>query len=289
MSQITANGIQLEYETFGAASDPAMVLIRGLGTQMVDWHPDLLEQLASIGLFVVIFDNRDVGLSEKFDAAGVPSFKDVLEGRVAAPYKVSDMAADVVALMDALDIPAAHIMGISLGGMIAQVLTATYPDRVLSLLSVMSSSGKPGLPGPTDAAMAAFNSPPATTIEEAIEQSAASKVVFGSPGYPETLEERIADATRSHKRCNYPPGVARQRLAVASQPDRSDLLPSIETPTTVIHGVDDALIPIACGEDTAAQIPNARFVSVPGMGHNIPRLLVPEFAALVKQHLATLS
>ncbi|MFT7244576.1 MAG: pimeloyl-ACP methyl ester carboxylesterase [Candidatus Azotimanducaceae bacterium] len=285
MSQITANGIQLEYETFGNANNPTMVLIRGLGTQMVDWHPDLIEQLTQLGVQVVIFDNRDVGLSEKFDHAGVPSFKDVLEGSVQAPYALRDMAADVIGLLDSLEIGSAHILGISLGGMIAQVLTAENPTRVLSLLSVMSTSGRPDLPGPTDAAKEAFNAPPAKTEAEAIEQTAAHKVVFGSPGFAESLEERIADATRSTRRSANPDGPARQRLAVASHSDRTALLKTIQTPTTVIHGVEDCLIPIACGQDTAALIPGATFVAVPGMGHNIPGLLVPEFAAIVKAHL----
>lgn len=288
MSQLVANGIHLEYETFGSTDNPTMVLIRGLGTQMVDWHPALLESLTELGLHLVIFDNRDVGLSEKFDTAGVPSFKDVLEGRIEAPYKITDMAEDVVGLLDALDIKAAHILGISLGGMIGQVLTANFPNRVLSLLSVMSTSGKPGLPGPTEAAVEAFNAAAPKTTEEAIAQSAEGKAVFGSPGYPEPLEERLAAARLSHQRCYAPDGVARQRLAVASQPDRSELLKQIRTPTTVIHGVDDPLIPIECGEDTAAQIEGARFISVPGMGHNIPGTLVPEFVELVKQHLAEL-
>lgn len=285
MSQITANGIQLEYETFGDANHPSMVLIRGLGTQMVDWHPDLIEQLTQLGLHVVIFDNRDVGLSETFDHAGVPAFKDVLQGTVPAPYTLRDMAADVTGLMDSLEIASAHILGISLGGMIAQVLTADHSNRVLSLLSVMSTSGRPNLPGPTDAAMLAFNASPAKTEAEAIQQTAAHKVVFGSPGYAESLEERIVDATRSIRRSSGPDGPARQRLAVASQSDRTALLETIQTPTTVIHGVEDCLIPIACGEDTAALISGATFVAVPGMGHNIPRLLVSEFAALVKAHL----
>ncbi|MFT4797691.1 MAG: pimeloyl-ACP methyl ester carboxylesterase [Candidatus Azotimanducaceae bacterium] len=285
MSQLTANGIQLEYEALGDARNPTMVLIRGLGTQMVDWHPDLLEQLVQLGLHVVIFDNRDVGLSEKFDHAGVPSFKDVLLGTVPAPYTLSDMAADVVGLLDNLGIAKAHILGISLGGMIAQVLSAEYPARVISLLSVMSTSGKPDLPGPTDAAVKAFNAPPAITEAAAIQQTAEHKVVFGSPGYPESIEERIADATRSFHRSRNPDGPARQRLAVASQSDRTALLSKLDLPTTVIHGVDDSLIPIACGENTAALISNATFVAVAGMGHNIPRLLVPEFVGLVKAHL----
>ena len=285
MSQMKANGIQLEYQTFGDANNPTMVLIRGLGTQLVDWHPDLVEQLSQLGLHIVIFDNRDVGLSEKFAAAGVPGFSEVLQGKVPAPYTLSDMAEDVLGLLDTLGIHKAHILGISLGGMIAQVLAGQHPERLLSLLSVMSSSGRPELPGPTDAAMAAFNAPPATTKEEAIRQTAEHKVVFGSPGYPESLEDRLASSRQSYERCHDPEGVARQRLAVASFPDRSELLKTITVPTTVIHGVADALIPLACGEDTAALIPDATFVSVPGMGHNIPGLLVPEFVALVKAHM----
>lgn len=289
MSQMTANGIQLEYQTFGDANNPTMVLIRGLGTQLVDWQPDLMEQLSQLGLQVVIFDNRDVGLSEKFDHAGVPTYKEVLEGKLAAPYTLSDMAQDVLGLMDGLGVKKAHILGISLGGMIAQVLAGEHPERLLSLLSVMSSSGRLGLPGPSDAAMAAFNASPPTTEGEAIQQTAEHKVVFGSPGYPETLEERLADAGVSIRRCNNQDGVARQRLAVASQADRSELLKTLSVPTTVVHGEDDSLIPLACGEDCAALIPAAVFVPVPGMGHNIPRLLVPEFVALVKAHLGRLA
>jgi len=288
MSKIMANGTQLEYQTFGDANNPALVLIRGLGTQLVDWHPDLTEQLSQLGLYVVIFDNRDVGLSEKFGHAGVPAFKDVLAGTVPAPYTLSDMALDVIGLMDGLGVKKAHILGISLGGMIAQVLAGEHPERLLSLLSVMSSSGRPGLPGPTEAAMAAFNAKPPTTEDEAIQQTAEHKVVFGSPGYPESLEERLVDSGLSFRRGRNADGVARQRLAVASQADRSELLKTISVPTTVIHGEDDSLIPLACGEDTAALIPAAVFVPVPGMGHNIPRLLVPEFVALVKAHLGRL-
>jgi pimeloyl-ACP methyl ester carboxylesterase len=288
MSQMTANGIQLEYQTFGDANNPTIVLIRGLGTQLVDWHPDLTEQLSQSGLQVVIFDNRDVGLSQKFDSAGVPAFKDVLDGKVSAPYTLSDMAQDVLGLMDGLGVKKAHILGISLGGMIAQVLAGEHPERLLSLMSVMSSSGRPGLPGPTEAAMAAFNAKPPTTEDEAIQQTAEHKVIFGSPGYPETLQERITDSRISFRRCHNAEGVARQRLAVASQPDRTELLKTISIPTTVVHGEDDSLIPLACGEDTAASIPTAVFVPMPGMGHNIPRLLVSEFMTVVKAHMGRL-
>ena len=285
MSEMLANGVRLNYETFGDANDPVLVLIRGLGTQMVEWHPDLIESLVALNLHVVIFDNRDVGLSEKLADRGTPSYKAVLNGEVMAPYTLSDMAADVCGLMDGLEIESAHILGISLGGMIAQVMAAQFAARVQSLLSVMSSSGSEGLPGPTEQAQAAFVEPAAADIDAVIEQTARHKVVFGSPGYPEPLEDRLRDAKASVERCHYLDGVHRQRLAAASQLDRSTLLPTIYVPTTVIHGEDDALIPLACGEDTARLIPGAEFVPVPGMGHNIPKTLVPHFIELVAAHL----
>lgn len=285
MAEMLANGVRLNFEVRGNDQAPAIVLIRGLGTQMSEWRPELLDGLEALGLRVVIFDNRDVGLSEKLADRGCPPFADVVSGKVEAPYTLSDMAADVCGLLDGLGIERAHILGISLGGMIAQVMAAKFPARVLSLLSVMSSSGSPGLPGPNDAAMKAFNAPVAADIEARIKQSAEHKVVFGSPGYPESLEQRLADARSALERCNYPEGVARQRLAVASQMDRSMMLPDISVPTTVIHGQDDALIPVQCGEDTARLIPGAVFHGVPGMGHNIPASLVPGFLELVSGHL----
>lgn len=285
MSQMLANGIRLNYETHGDPAKPTLVLIRGLGTQMVEWQPDLISGLVDLGLQVLIFDNRDVGLSEKIADRGNPSYKQVASGEVMAPYTLSDMAADVCGLLDGIEVEQAHIMGISLGGMIAQVMAAQFPARVASMLSVMSSSGSQGLPGPTDAAQEAFVEPVPESLDEVIAQTARHKVVFGSPGYPESEAERLSDARAAIERCHYPKGVNRQRLAAASQLDRSAMLPTIQVPSTVIHGEDDALIPVACGEDTARLIPDSEFVSVPGMGHNIPKLLVPEFIPLVAAHL----
>lgn len=286
MSEMLCNGVRINFETYGDSEHTALVLIRGLGTQMVEWHPDLIEAMTNIGLYVIIFDNRDVGMSEKLADRGNPSFKDVISGTVMAPYTLSDMAADVCGLLDGLEIENAHILGISLGGMIAQVMTAQFPARVLSLMSVMSSSGSEGLPGPTEEAQAAFVEPVPKNLDQVIEQTARHKVVFGSPGYPESLDDRLKDARAAIERCHYPEGVQRQRLAAVSQMNRSTMLTTINLPTTVIHGEDDALIPLACGEDTAQLIPNAVFESVAGMGHNIPKLLVPEFVRLVKAHLA---
>jgi proline iminopeptidase len=285
MSEMLANGVRLNFDIQGNPADPTMVLIRGLGTQMSEWHPDLLQQLQDLGLQILIFDNRDVGLSEKLADRKLAPFAEVVSGEAEPPYTLTDMAADVCGLLDGLNIESAHVLGISLGGMIAQVMAAQFPARVTSMLSVMSSSGSPGLPGPSDAAMAAFNEPVPETPEAAIEQTARHKVVFGSPGYPESLEQRLADAQASYERCHYPEGVARQRRAAASQLDRSEMLQTIQKVCTVIHGEDDALIPLACGEDTARLIPNAHFVAVPGMGHNIPKGLVPEFVQFVAEHL----
>ncbi len=285
MSQMLANGIRLNYETHGDASHPTLVMIRGLGTQMVEWHPHLIRALTDLGLHVVVFDNRDVGLSEKIADRGNPSMKEVAADGTRAPYTLSDMAADVCGLLDGLEIEQAHILGISLGGMIAQVMTAQFPSRVSSLMSVMSSSGSKGLPGPTDAAQAAFTEAVPETLEAVIEQTARHKVIFGSPGYPEPEAERLRDARMAIERCHYPEGIHRQRLAAVSQMNRSEMLQTIHIPTTVIHGADDALIPLACGQDTANLIPDAEFEAIEGMGHNIPELLVPEFTARVAKHL----
>ncbi len=286
MTQMTCNGIQLEVESHGNPKHPAFILIRGLGTQLTEWHPDLIASLVSEGLHVVAFDNRDIGLSQHIDEAGVPSFRDVASGAVEAPYTTSDMAQDVIGLMDTMNIDKAHVMGISLGGMITQMMAVEHPERLLSILSVMSSSGRPGLPSPTKAAQEAFATPVPEGLEDRIQQTAAHKAIWGSPAYPESLEERLEAARATIGRSSHPDGLARQRLSVAANSDRSELLKTIKVKTTVIHGEDDALIPVECGIDTARLIPNAHLEIVPGMGHNIPAGLVPSFVQLLREHLA---
>lgn len=273
MPTAQANGIELEYASIGSATDPAIILIRGLGTQMVEWSDRFLTDLQALRLRVVIFDNRDVGLSSK----------------VEEQYELVDMATDVVGLMDALDIQAAHVFGISLGGMVAQLVAVNFPSRVLSLFSVMSSSGNPELPPMSNEARD-YLLRPATSgePEAAIELSADNAAYFGSPGYPEVLPVRLARARLAYERCYFPMGVSRQMTAVLKDGSRVSRLANIVAPTLVIHGADDPLIEPHFGEDTAANIPGAQLQIVPGMGHNIPDALAPDIARRVGEFVAKL-
>lgn len=268
-----ANGIELEYASFGSTADPAILLIRGLGTQMVEWSDRLITDLTALGLRVVIFDNRDVGLSSKVDEQ----------------YELVDMAADVVGLMDALDIDTAHVFGISMGGMVAQLMAVNFPERLLSLCSVMSSSGNRELPPMSDEARDYLLRPAASgEPAAAIELSADNAAYFGSPGYPELLSVRLARARMAYERCYYPIGVARQMTAVINDGSRVERLAKIVAPTLVLHGADDPLIEPHFGEDTATNIPGAQWQVVPGMGHNIPDALAPDIARRVGAFIATL-
>lgn len=279
--RVSANGIDLEVEVHGEDTAPAIVLMRGLGTQLIDWPETFIAALNKAGLRVVVFDNRDVGLSQKFE--GIPDIGNVAKGIETPPYDLNDMAADVVGILDALNIDQAHLFAISMGGMIGQVIAAKHGDRLKSFFSVMSSSSKPGLPGPTPEAAATLSAEtsPDATEEEIIQATAEGLRVCGSPGYPLTEEERLAIGRARFQRDYSPGGSTRQMAAVVATGDRSELLHSISVPTLVIHGADDPLIPVAAGEDTAAQIPNAELKVISGMGHDLPPALVPEVADIV--------
>jgi pimeloyl-ACP methyl ester carboxylesterase len=279
--------VTLAYEDIGLKTDPAFVLIRGLGTQLIDWPDKFIEGLVAQNLRVIRFDNRDVGLSTHFNQPIKPNLKRIAAGQDTAPYSAYDMAADVMGLMDALSIEQAHIFGISMGGMIAQIIAAQYPLRVKSLCSAVSSSGRPGLPGPSPEAQQALmrDSDDTSSADEVIRRTAEDMVIFGSPGYPETLQHRLTRAQLSYERSYDPMGVAYQMAAMVAAGSRIELLDSIRVATTVIHGKDDALIPLACGEDTANSIADAVLVAVEGMGHNIPDGLVPEMLAIVDSHI----
>ncbi len=287
MPQIQANGLTLEYESYGPVSDPAVVLIRGLGTQMIFWPKELLDGLVARGFRVITFDNRDVGLSHKFDEAGVPDVMGLVAQMMAgekpeAPYITDDMAADVIGLMDALEISQAHVMGISMGGMIAQVVAAQNSDRVLSLASIMSSSGAPGLPGATPEAQAMMITPPPSTDRETVvRHSVAGHRVVESPAYPEPDDFLFEVFGRGFDRSYYPEGATRQMAAVIAGGDRSDLLKTISVPTLVIHGDADPLVPLACGQDTAEKIPGATLKVIEGMGHDVPRALMPKWIEFI--------
>ena len=289
MPQVSANGIQLEYETFGDKSAEPILLIMGLGSQMTRWPEPLIRMLVEKGHYVIRYDNRDVGLSSKLDQAGIPNLADIISARQAGkppvtPYSLDDMALDAVGLLDALKIDSAHIVGVSMGGMIAQLLAADHPTRVRSLTSIMSSSANPALPPAKPEARAIIGTPAPNPFENRdafLERAVTSARVLGSPGYrvPEEIirERAAADAERSY----YPQGFARQYAAILASPDRRAKLQTITAPSVVLHGEDDALVPVEAGKDTAANIPGAELITVPGMGHDVPPGLFDVFVDAV--------
>ncbi|HQS17373.1 alpha/beta fold hydrolase [Reyranella sp.] len=287
MARAKANGIEIEYETFGSRQDPALLLIMGLGAQLTLWPESLCEGLAGQGFFVVRYDNRDVGLSTDFDEAGLPNLMDamarLMKGEtVDAPYLLSDMAADAIGLLDALDIDRAHMVGGSMGGMIAQVIAATYPQRTRSLVSIMSTSGRYGLPAGKPEAVAMLSAQPeGTEREQLIAHGMKLRTVISGPGYRTDPTAMRALVERNIDRRYYPPGAARQYLAIMASGPRVDLLKTVKVPTLVLHGEDDPLLPVECGRDVAALVPGAKIETFPGWGHDVPEQMVPKLVASV--------
>jgi pimeloyl-ACP methyl ester carboxylesterase len=271
--------IELAYETFGEAGRPAVLLVMGLGAQMIGWHEDFCREL-SAGRRVVRFDNRDAGESQWLEGQ-VDIAACAVGDTSSAVYTLEDMADDAVGLLDALGIEKAHVVGASMGGMIVQTLAIRHPQRVASLTSIMSTTGQPGLAQATEAATAVLLSPPATSREEAIDRSVAARRVIGSPGFRRDEQEIRERAALAWDRGVNPAGFARQLAAVYASGDRTQALRSLDVPTLVVHGEDDPLVPVAGGRATAAAIPGAELWVVPGMGHDLPRQLWPELIARI--------
>lgn len=284
MARVAANGIEIEYDEFGAPDAPAVLMIMGLGAQLVRWPMNLVEALVARGYRVIRYDNRDVGLSTKFDAMGTPSFalmavSHILRRPVRAPYSLTDMAADAVGLLDALGIDRAHIVGASMGGMIAQLFAAHWPERTLSLTSIMSTTGNPALPGASLQAMGILLRRPRSADVEAIVAHGvrASKVVAARLQEDEAfmMERYREEVTRNH----HPAGFVRQMAAILADGDRRARLKAITAPAVVVHGTEDPLVPVDGGRDTAAHVPGARLVEIPGMGHTLPPDVIPVVVA----------
>ena len=290
MAQYQTNGITLEAETFGDPQHPAIVLIMGLGCQLVVWPVSLCEALAAAGFYVVRFDNRDIGLSEKIKGARDPKFfTNILRSRlglkVQAPYKLADMAKDTVGLMDALGIQRAHIVGLSMGGMIAQTLALDHAERCLSLTSIMSSSNNPRLPQASFKVQKRLVRRPKSRERDAlIDHGAETWMVLASPHAIPSEEERRLLAALSVDRSIYPRGYIHQLLAILASGSRHRRLPEIKLPTLVIHGEDDPLVPVAAGYEQAKLIPGAAIEVLKHMGHDLPRPLLPRIAALITGH-----
>jgi pimeloyl-ACP methyl ester carboxylesterase len=290
MPKAHANEISIEYGSFGAEGAAPILLIAGLGVQMIGWTVPFCEILAAKGFRVIRFDNRDVGLSTHFAEASVPAFAAVA-GALARgehpeiPYTLHDMAKDAVGLLDALGIEHAHIVGRSMGGMIAQLVASEYPGRTLSLTSIMSSSGNPALPPATPEAMAVLTQrPPHPSRDEQgfLDHSVRAARLLSSPGFPFDEAAQRAQALAAAQRAYDPAGFSRQIAALVASGDRRAALNRITAPTLVVHGSADPLIPLAAGEDTAANVPGADLRVCAGMGHEIP----PELYGFIAQAIA---
>ena len=300
--KVKANGIDIEVEDTGAdgsqAGRPVVLLIMGLGMQLVAWPMPLVQSLVDAGFRVIRHDNRDIGLTQHMDHMGVPnilweSLKFRLRLTVRAPYSVSDMASDAIGVLDALGVDKAHIVGVSMGGMIAQWVAIAAPQRVLSLTSIMSSSGARGLPEAKPAVLRALLSrPKGKEREHVIDHFFKVLRIIGSPGFPiedDLLRERIATGT---DRNYHPAGSLRQMMAIAADtPARATELARISSPTLVLHGKADPLVPYGCGEDTARRIPGAKLVGIEGMGHDLApgvvERILPPMIAHMRQYPAT--
>ena len=268
MTSATANGISIEYETFGDPGAPPVLLIMGLGGQLTAWDPDFCRALAAAGFYVTRYDNRDVGLSTWFDDAGDPDIGALLTGTTSSPYAITDLAADAAGLLDALGIASAHIVGVSMGGMIAQTFAIDFPERTRTLVSIMSTTGDPTVGQPHPDALATLMVPPATSREEAIEQSVTTWRVIGSTGFPFDEDRVREQAATDYERGFHPAGTARQLAAIITQPDRTKELSVLDVPALVIHGERDAAIPVDRARRLATGLPGARpLVLVPGAGH----------------------
>ena len=284
-----ANGMKLCYDTFGDKAQPTVLLIMGLGAQMILWDDGFCERIASNGFHVVRFDNRDIGRSSRVDVPVKLDFAELIQKQmtgkpIESPYKLRDMAADAVGLLDHLGIKRTHVVGASMGGMIAQEMAINFPERLLSLTSVMSHSGNPTLPPPTPEAMAVLLAPPPATLEDYIAAFQKTWRVLRAGEFPADDGKDVKIAKLAFSRGLNPMGVARQMLAIFASGDRRPRLASVTTPTLVIHGDVDPLVRVEGGMDTAKTIPGAKLVIVKRMGHALPEELWPEIVGAIVDH-----
>lgn len=290
MPRISVNNVELAYDLHGSAGAPVILLIMGLGLPQTAWPPRLIELLVAEGFRILTFDNRDTGRSQYFDHVTTPSvfvqaFRHFLRLPVNSAYRLTDMMRDTTGLLDALDIPSAHVVGVSMGGMIAQLMAIHEPEKVGTLTTIMSTTGNRSLPGAAPAVAKLLAQGPASPAEEdRFAYHRQLRKLIGSPDYPPTEEEVEAFMRRTFDRGMTASGTARQLLAVMAAGSRVSQLRQLDVPSIVIHGDADPLIPVECGRDIANSIPGARMTVFPGMGHDLPKALLPEFSRLIGQH-----
>ena len=294
MAQVRANGISIEYEMSGPADGPVLLMIHGVGAQLIRWSPALCERFELAGFRTLRFDNRDVGLSTHMNDLGIPDIAAILaarrEGREPElPYTLSDMAADTVGLLDALGIASAHVLGVSLGGMVAQVMAIEHPARVLSLNLFMTQSGNPALPPSKPEALAILSRPAPDPLQDRdafLSHQIALNRALGSPDYPAPQAELRDIAARAADRAFNPAGPARQLAASRGAGDRRPQLSALSVPALVVHGGDDPLFPNECGSDLSRTIPGAWLLEVNGMGHDLPAEMFELYIGMVRANCA---
>jgi pimeloyl-ACP methyl ester carboxylesterase len=276
MPRATVGDLEIEYDTFGDPSAAPLLLVMGLAYQMIEWDERVCQLIADRGFWVIRFDNRDVGLSSKMDHLGQADILSALAGNPTALYSLDDMAEDAAGLLDVLRVRAAHIVGVSMGGMIAQLLAIHHPDRVLSLTSIMSTVGGPDVVQAEESVLLALITPPGPTRDERIEHSVALRRVINGAGLPFDEDDARRRASRAIDRSYHPDGALRQLMAIVTAPDRAPRLRELRMPTLVIHGEQDPLVPPDNGRQTATALPDARLMMVPAMGHHLPERVWPD-------------
>ncbi|WP_411290541.1 alpha/beta fold hydrolase [Sphingorhabdus sp.] len=295
MPNIKANGIDIYYEESGPADAPVILLVMGLGTQMIAWPEDLIQGLVAQGYRVIHYDNRDVGLSQRMDGAAAPNLVwAMVKARFGLPiqpaYTLTDMTKDGISLLDALGIEKAHVVGASMGGMIVQLMAVHYPERILTMTSIMSSSGRPGLPGPRADIRKRLMAPrPANpTREEAVRLGAESIEAISYADMKRPHDAFVDMAARAFDRGYYPIGMKRQLLAIIADGSRVDRLKTVKVPTLLVHGGADPLVPKEGSEDIARLVPGARLEIIEEMGHDLPPSQVARMVDLIAKHAKVL-
>jgi pimeloyl-ACP methyl ester carboxylesterase len=275
-------GIDIAYERLGDPSGPVVLLVMGLGAQLINWPDGFCDELVKRGLQVIRFDNRDVGQSTHLHSAPIPNFMAAMAGDFSSvSYRLSDMAADAVGLLDVLGVERAHVVGASLGGYISQTIAIEHPQRVQSLTLIMTSTGDPRVGQPHPEAMQVFAGPTPTTRQQAIDKQLFASKLLGSPGFPREPEVVAERAGRAFDRGYDAVGMVRQAVAVVASGDRTSRLRELKVPTVVIHGKADMLVDISGGRALAAAIPGAELIEIEGMGHDLPRPMWPLFATKI--------
>ena len=286
MSVALANGMTIAYEVDGDPGDPPVLLIHGLGRQLIEWHPDFIDRIASAGYFVIRIDNRDVGLSTHFtEKVALGEIRRALERgeEVVVPYFLDDMAADAAGVLDHLGLAAAHVVGVSMGGMIGQTLALEAPERVLSLTSIMASTGNWEVGAPSAAGTRALFHAPPPEVAGAIDATLETRELLATPGTFDAAAERAVVAAAIDRSFD-PAGIGRQLAAIWASGDRTERLRSLDVPTLVIHGTADHLVGLSGGEATAAAIPDAQLVAIEEMGHDLPRVHWDEILSAIVDH-----